>query len=89
MRKSPRFRNVKIKTSTRRRASPTPPPTPRPKQDTRGTPTTTKATPDQETTPTGTRNTASTANYRITRKMNVSKGFERRSRAEIGKAELT
>ena len=60
----------------------------RPKQDTRGTPTTTRATPDWETTPTGTGNTASTANYRITRRMNASKGFERKNRAEIGKAEL-
>ena len=59
----------------------------RTKQDTRGTPTITRATPDQGTTPTGMENTASTANYRITPRMNVSKGFEKRNRAEIGKAE--
>ena len=79
------FRSGKIKPSTRRRALLTPLPMLRPKQGTRGTPT--KATPDQETTPTGTGNTASTANYRITHRMNVSKGFKRRNRAEIGKAE--
>jgi hypothetical protein len=60
---------------------------PRPKQDTKGTPTTTRATPDQGTTPTGMENTASTANYKITPRMNVSRGFKRRNRAEIGKAE--
>jgi hypothetical protein len=32
-------------------------------------------------------NTASTANYKTTLRMNVSRGFEKRNRAEIGKAE--
>jgi hypothetical protein len=60
---------------------------PRPEQDTRGTPTITRATPDQGTIPTGMENTASTANYKITPRMNVSRGFEKRNRAEIAKAE--
>jgi len=83
----PLFRGGKIKTSTRRRTLLTPRPMLRPIQDTKGTPTTTRATPDQETTPTGMENTASTANYKITLRMNVSRGFEKRNRAEIGKVE--
>jgi hypothetical protein len=86
-RKSPHFKSVKTGTSTRRRASPTTPPMPRPVQDTKGTPTATRATSDQETIPTGTENTASTANYKITLRTNVSRGFEKRNRAEIAKAE--
>jgi hypothetical protein len=84
MMRSPLFRGGRIKTSTRRKTLLTPL---RPIQDTKDTPTTTRATPGQETTPTGMENTASTANYKTTLRMNVSRGFEKRNRAEIGKAE--
>jgi len=85
-RKSPLFNDERIRTSARRRPPPTPPPMPQPRQDTKDTPTT-RATPDQEAMPTGMGNTASTANYRITPRMNVSKESERRNHAEIDKAE--
>jgi hypothetical protein len=58
-----------------------------PSQDTKDTPATTKATQDQGTTPTETGSTVSTASYRTTCRMNASRGFERRNRAEIGKEE--
>jgi hypothetical protein len=83
----PLFRGGKIKTSLRKRTFLTPLPRLRPIQDTKDTHTTTRAPPDQETTTTEMGNTASTANYKITLRMNASKGFEKRNRAEIGKAE--
>jgi hypothetical protein len=87
MMKSPLFKDGRKRTSTRRRPPPTLPQLPQTSQDTKCTPATTKATLDWVTMPTETGNTASTANYRITPRMNVSKGSERRNRAEIGKEE--
>jgi hypothetical protein len=76
----------RIRTSTERKPLPQ---ILRPKQDQRDTPATTKAIQGPGTTPTETGNTASTANYRIIHRTNVSKEFEKRNRAEIDKEELT
>jgi len=61
----------------------------RPNLDLRDTPATTEATQGPAATPTETENSVSTANYRIIRRMNVSKGFEKRNHAEIDKEEPT
>ncbi len=61
----------------------------RPKQDQRDTPATTKAIQGPGITPTEMENTASTANYRTIHRTSVSKGFEKKNRAEIEKGELT
>jgi hypothetical protein len=81
------FRGREIKTSLRRKTFLTPLPKLRPIQDTKDTHPTTRTPPDQETTTAGMGNTASTANYKITLRTNVSREFEKRNRAEIGKAE--
>jgi hypothetical protein len=74
------FRGERTKTSTGRRPHPQ---TQRPNPDQRGTPATTKAPRGPETTPTEMANTASTANYRTTPRMNVSKEFMKRNHTEI------
>jgi len=84
----PLFRGGNLKTLTKEGTLLSPPPMPRPIPDP-NTPTTTRATPGQETIPTGMESTASTANYKITLRMNVSRGSEKRNRAEIDKAEPT
>jgi hypothetical protein len=87
--KSQLSKDERIKTSTKRRPPHPLPQTPQPSQDIKDTPATTKATQDQGTTPIEMGSTASTANCRITHRMNASKEFERRNRAEIGKEEPT
>jgi len=80
-------KNKNFNQTTRRRVFPTTPPMPRPVQDTKETPITTRAKPDLETMTTGMENTASTANCKTTPRTNVSRGFEKRNRAETDKAE--
>jgi hypothetical protein len=77
------FRGKRTKTATDGKPHPR---TQRPKLDRRGTPATTRATQGLETMPTGMENNASTANYRTIPRMNVSKKFLKRNRAETDKA---
>ncbi len=83
MTKSRCFRGERTKTSTERKPHPR---TQLPNPDRRGTLATTKATRGPETMPTEMANTASTANYRTIPRMNVSKEFVKRNRAETDKA---
>jgi hypothetical protein len=87
--KSQLSKGKRIKTSTKRKPLPLPPRTLQPSQDIKDTLATTKATQDQGTMPIETGSTVSTANCRITHRMKVSRGFERRNRAEIDKEEPT
>jgi hypothetical protein len=63
-----------------------PPQTQLPNPDKRGTPATKEATRGPETMLTGMENTASTANYRTIPRMNASREFVKRNRAETDKA---
>jgi len=77
------FRGGRLKTSTKRKPFPR---TLLTNPDRKDTPTTTKVTLDQEITLNEMANTAFTANYRTTPRMNVSNEFVKRNRAETDKA---
>ncbi len=86
MMKSQLFKGERIKTPTERKPLPR---ILRPNRDLKDTTATTEAIQGPGTTPTEMGNTVSTANCRTIRRMNVSKEFEKRNRAEIDKEEPT